>query len=156
LHENVAIGGRSTGADRSLARRYFEDLFNAGELGVADDILDPEITFVGPITPDGINGMESFKRFAQAWYRGFPDRHFELVEEWIDGDRVATLFHITGTHQGEFLGQAATGNAIDVKVMNFFRIEGGKIRAIQAFFNPLELLQPLGLAPTRNAFGWRP
>jgi len=145
-----------TGADRSLAHRYFEDLFNAGDLSVADEILDAEIAFAGPITPDGINGIESFKRFAQAWYRGFPDRHFDLVEEWIDGDRIATLFRITGTHRGEFLGQAATGNAIDVNVMNFFRVQGGKIIAIHAFFNPLELLQPLGLAPTRNALGLRP
>jgi hypothetical protein len=35
--------------------------------------------------------------------------------------------------------------------MNFFRIEGGKIRAIQAFFNPLLLLQPLGLTTTPDA-----
>jgi hypothetical protein len=27
---------------------------------------------------------------------GFPDRHFDLVEEWIDGDRIAALLHITG------------------------------------------------------------
>lgn len=156
MHENLGDGGRATGADRSLARRYFEDLFNAGDLGVAEEILSPEITFAGPITPDGISGIDSFKRFAQAWYRGFPDRHFDMVEEWIDGDRIATLFHITGTHLGEFLGQAATGNAIDVKVMNFFRIKEGKITAIHAFFNPLELLQPVGLAPTRNALGLRP
>lgn len=141
----------ATGADRSLARRYFEDLFNAGELRVADEILDPEISFVGPITPDGIYGIDAYKRFTQGWYRGFPDRRFELLEEWIDGDRIATLFHITGTHLGEFLGQAATGNTIDVECMNIFRAEGGKIRAIQAFFDPLHLLQPLGLAPTRNA-----
>lgn len=140
-----------TGAGRSLARRYFEDLFNAGDLGVADEILDPEISFVGPITPDGIHGIDAYKRFALGWFRGFPDRRFELVEEWVDGDRIATLFHITGTHQGEFIGQAATGNTIDVKGMNFFRLEGGKIRTIQAFFNPLDLLQPLGLAPTGNA-----
>jgi steroid delta-isomerase-like uncharacterized protein len=135
----------------SVARRYFEELFNAGQLAVADEILDPDVSFVGPITPDGIHGLDAFKRFAEAWYRGFPDRHFELIEEWVDGDRIATLFGITGTHDGEFLGQAATGSTIDVRVMNFFRIEGGKIRAIQAFFNPLDLLYPVGLAPTRNA-----
>jgi len=131
---------------RSLARRYFEDLFNAGELAVADEILDPAISFVGPVTPDGIHGLDAFKRFAEAWYRGFPDRHFELLEERVDGDRIATVFHITGTHQGEFLGQPATGNVIDVRVMNFFRIEAGKIVAIEAFFNPLDLLRPIGLA----------
>ena len=119
---------------------------------MADAILDPDVSFVGPITPDGIVGIEGYKRFALGWYEGFPDRHFEVVEEWIDGDRIATLFHITGTHQGEFMGQAATGRAIDVKGMNFFQVDGGKIRAIQAFFNPLHLLEPIGLATSQNAF----
>lgn len=114
---------------------------------MADELVRPEISFAGPITPDGIHGLDAFKRFAQAWYTGFPDRHFELVEEWDGGDRIATLFHITGTHQGEFLGQPPTGNVIDVRVMNCFRIQDGRIRSIQAFFNPLELLQPIGLAP---------
>ncbi|MEA2686217.1 MAG: hypothetical protein QOE93_1412 [Actinomycetota bacterium] len=140
----------AAGGERSLARRYFEDLFNAGQLAVADEILDPDISFVGPITPDGIDGLDAYKRFALGWYEGFPDRHFEVVEEWVDGDRIATLFHITGTHRGEFMGQAATGNTIDVTGMSFFQIDGGKIRAIQAFFDPLHLLGPIGLAPRQR------
>lgn len=111
-----------TTAVRSLARRYFEDLFNAGELGLADEILHPDISFLGPITPDGIHGIDAYKRFALGWYTGFPDRRFALVEEWVDANRIATVFHITGTHQGEFMGRAATGNTIDVTAMNFFRI----------------------------------
>jgi steroid delta-isomerase-like uncharacterized protein len=140
---------------RSLARRYFEDLFNAGELAVAEEILHPEISFFGPITPAGIHGLDAYKGFALEWYRGFPDRRFEVEEEWDDGDRIACLFSISGTHLGQFLGQAATGNTIDVRAMNFFTVEGGRIRAIQAFFDPLHLLHPLGLAPTRNVLELR-
>ena len=29
--------------------------------------------------------------------------------------------------------------------MNLFRTEGGKIKDVQAFFNPLELYQPVGV-----------
>ena len=129
----------------SIARRYFDELFNAGRLEVADEILHPDVSFIGPVTPDGIHGLEAFKRFAEAWYRGFPDRHFELVEEWDAGDRIATMFRITGTHGGEFLGQPPTGNTIDVTVMNCFRADEGRIRSIRAFFNPADLVQPLGL-----------
>lgn len=131
-------------SERSLARRYFEDLFNAGELGVAEEILHPAISFFGPVTPDGIHGIDAFKRFAMEWFTGFPDRRFELVEEWVDEDRIACLFRITGTHRGEFIGRAATGNTIDVQVMNILRVDGGRIRSIQAFFDPSQLLGPLG------------
>src|SRR5581483_10267024 len=73
-----------------------------------------------------------------------------LVRDWVDGGEFAVVFHITGTHQGSFMGQLATGNVIDVAAMNNFRIENGKINAIEAFFNPLHLLHPLGLAPTMD------
>lgn len=136
---------------RSLARRYFEDLLNAGEIAVAEEILHPAVAFHGPVTPTGIHGIEAYKGFIQSWYRGFPDRHFQLLQEWVHPESIATVFRITGTHQGEFLGQPPTGKAIDVWAMNLLDIEAGRIRAIRAFFNPLELLAPIGLAPTRNA-----
>lgn len=138
-------------SERSLGRRYYEDLLTGGDIDVVDQIMDPEISFLGPITPDGLYGTEAYKRFALGWYKGFPDRRFQVVEEWVDGDRIAILFRITGTHQGEFMGQAPTGNSIDVTGMNFFHLHQGKIRAIQAFFNPLHLLEPIGLATSKNA-----
>lgn len=131
---------------RSLARRYFEELFNAGDITVAAQILHPDISFLGPITPDGIHGLEAFEQFARAWYAGFPDRHFEVLDEWTAQSAIATRFHITGTHLGEFLGRPPTGNAIAVTAMNVMRIRGGKIHAVQAFFDPRDLLHPLGLS----------
>lgn len=136
---------------RSLARRYFEDLFNAGELDVADEILSADITFAGPLHPDPLQGMDAFKRFAVGWYTGFPDRHFDLLQEWVDPGGIASRFHITGTHRGEFLSQSATGNTIDVRAMNVMTIEAGKICAIEAYFDPDQLLRPIGLV--RSADG---
>ncbi|HUR74658.1 MAG TPA: ester cyclase [Sporichthya sp.] len=133
---------------KSLARRYFEDLFNAGRLEVAEEILDPAISFAGPLHPEPLHGMEAFRGFAVGWYTGFPDRHFELLAEWVDPGRIACHFHIAGTHRGEFLGRPATGNTIDVRAMNVMTIEGGKIRAIEAYFNPVELLRAIGLDRT--------
>lgn len=142
--------------ERSLARRYFEDLINAGDITVADEILDPRISLIEPLTPAGIYGIAAYRQFMQAWHRGFPDGHFSLLQEWVQASSIATVFRITGTHTGEYLGQAGTGNAIDVWAMNFLDLEGGRIRHIRAFFNPLDLLQPLGLAPSRNTLERQP
>jgi steroid delta-isomerase-like uncharacterized protein len=142
---------RSMSQQRSLARRYFEDLFNAGDLAVAAEILHPDITFDGPIHPVGIRGLDAFRVFARSWYSGFPDRQFTIVDEWVEPGRIATQFTITGTHRGEFLGQAGTDNPIEVRAMNVMQVADGRIRAIRAYFNPLELLYPIGLAPSPNA-----
>ena len=133
---------------RSLGRRYYEDLLSGDDVAVADEILHPQLEFYGPISREGIYGIPAYKEFALRWYRGFPDRRFTVVEEFLDGDRIAILFRITGTHQGDFMGAAPTGNPIEVNGMNFFRAEDGLLREIRAFFDPRELLRPLGLVPS--------
>jgi predicted ester cyclase len=131
---------------KSLARRYFEDLFNAADITVADEIIDPEVSFTGPIHPHGFRGMEAFRAFAHGWFIGFPDRHFEVLDEWVNTDAHATRFHITGTHLGEFLGRTGTGNIIDVPAVNVMRVRAGKIYVVEAYFDPRDILVPLGLA----------
>jgi steroid delta-isomerase-like uncharacterized protein len=133
---------------KTLARRYFEELLTSpGRLTVADEILAPDVVFHNPISATGIHGIEEYKQFALRWYKGFPDRIFTINDSVAEGDKIAVRFTITGTHQGEFMGAAPTGNKITVNGMNLFRIEDGKIADVQAFFNPTELTGPLGISP---------
>jgi len=44
-----------------------------------------------------------------------------------EGDKVVYRWPATGTHQGEFLGVAATGKPIKITGVTIFRIENGKI-----------------------------
>jgi steroid delta-isomerase-like uncharacterized protein len=130
-----------------LVHLYYERFLTApGDLDVADQIFAPEVVFHNPISPDGIHGIEEYKKFALRWYRGFPDRVFTINDTVEEGDRVAASFTITGTHQGEFAGAAPTGNPILVKGMNLFRVEQSRIADVTAFFDPAALYGPLGLA----------
>ena len=136
--------GASIGKD--LVHRYYERFLSSpGELDLADEIFTPDIQFHNPISPAGIHGIAEYKAFAERWYRGFPDRRFIVEETVAEGDLVAARFTIVGTHLGEFSGAAPTGNPIRVRGMNIFRIAGGRIQDVQAFFNAAELYQPLGL-----------
>jgi steroid delta-isomerase-like uncharacterized protein len=131
---------------RSVARRYYEDFMSAGgSLDLADELMTPDVVFHNPISPDGIHGLEAYKEFGQRWYTGFPDRIFTVDDEVAEGDQIAIRFTITGTHLGPFAGTQPTGNRIEVHGMNLFRLEGGKIKDVQAFFNPMELYGPIGL-----------
>ncbi|HEY4026717.1 MAG TPA: ester cyclase [Candidatus Dormibacteraeota bacterium] len=129
-----------------LVHLYYEKfLTTPGDLDVADQILATDVVFHNPISPDGIHGIDQYKQFALRWYRGFPDRRFKVEDTVEEGSKVAALFTITGTHNGEFAGAAPTGHHIQVHGMNIFRIEKGKIKDVKAFFNPLELYQPIGV-----------
>jgi hypothetical protein len=61
---------------------------------------------------------------------------------------MAARFLITARHEGTFLGAPASGALVEVPGVNVFRMADGLIVHVHAFFNPLTLWTPIGLAPT--------
>jgi steroid delta-isomerase-like uncharacterized protein len=130
-----------------LVRRYYQEfLTSPGNLQLAEELMAPDVVFDNPISPDGIHGLAAYKEFALRWYGGFPDRVFTIDDLLEQDDKVAAAFTITGTHQGVFMGAPATQQQIRVRGMNIFRIKDGRIKEVTAFFDPGQLLGPLGLA----------
>lgn len=137
-----------TTSNHTLVRRYFEELLSApGQLDVANEILCDDVVFENPISKRPIVGIEEYRSFAFRWYQGFPDRIFTVGETISEGNKITAEFTITGTHGGAFGGAAASQNQITVRGVNIFQTEGGKIKHVHAFFNPLELWRPIGLSP---------
>lgn len=64
-----------------------------------------------------------------------------------DEEKAAVRWTLTGTHDGDFLGLAATGTKIKTTVMNFyyFNKEGQIINDIAAD-GMIGILRPLGLS----------
>ncbi|MET9734950.1 ester cyclase [Streptomyces sp. NPDC006458] len=134
------------GKGTELVHAYYEQFLSApGDLSVADEILTSDVVFDNPISPDGIHGVAAYKEFAERWYTGFPDRLFTVEDTVEEGDKVGAVFTITGTHKGEFMGAAPTGNPITVRGMNIFHLAGGRIRRVTAFFDARQLHGPIGL-----------
>jgi predicted ester cyclase len=134
---------------KHLAHRYFEELLSApGDLGVADQILHPDVQFENPVSTTTIDGIPAYKRFVETWYAGFPaERRFSVEEILAEDDLIAARFLIAARHDGPFLGAEATGARVEVPGVNVFRLSDGLIVHVHAFFNPLTLWTPIGLAP---------
>jgi predicted ester cyclase len=45
----------------------------------------------------------------------------------VEGDMVATVLTVTGTHTGSFIGETPTGEEISFTVLGMDRVEDGKI-----------------------------
>jgi len=94
--------------------------------------------------PSGIGqtrGMTGFRAHHQIPFLvGYPDRkgagHYVRIG---DGDYVVTggWPSVTGTHLGEWLGLPATGKHIEMRVMDFYRLENG---VIQENWIPIDIL----------------
>ena len=61
------------------------------------------------------------KRLFKEFHAAFPDWRQEIVKLVAEGDTVAGRFRCSGTHRGEFLGEAPTGRRIEVEEVFFLR-----------------------------------
>ena len=87
--------------NKALARRVFEEIWNAGELDVADEVFDADYVNHGlGIEP----GPAPFKQYVSAYLSAFPDCRFTIEDEVAEEDKVVTRWTATGTHTGELMG----------------------------------------------------
>jgi predicted ester cyclase len=63
----------------------------------------------------------------QGLLAAFTDLHVEVLDQIVQGDRVATRFAMTGTQSGEFFGVAPSGAKATLTGTAFDRIENEKI-----------------------------
>ena len=120
--------------NKAMVRRMVEAI-NAGEEGeVVEELFTPRAARrVGRL----------FAEFRSA----FPDWHEEVVQLVAEGDTVAGRFKCSGTHLGEFLGEAPTGRRMEVEEVYFLRAEGGRLTEFWGLEDSLGRMRQLGLLP---------
>jgi predicted ester cyclase len=95
-----------------------------------------------PPTVEGVRAL-----FGGMW-AAFPDIRVEIEHLGVEDDVAALQLRVRGTHEGEFMGAAPTGNRIDVEVMTFLRFgPEGKIVERWNRMDEVGLLTQLGLMP---------
>ncbi|MCE5288781.1 MAG: ester cyclase [Nocardiaceae bacterium] len=93
-----------------------------------------------PVTLDSAGWAE----FMGMFVAGFPDVQISIDSAVTERDTVASRWTMTGTHRGDFLGNAATGRQISITGIDFSRVVDGKIAEHWAQFDGLGLLQQIG------------
>ena len=129
-------------ANKELARRFFEEIWNQGDEAAIDRYIPLDAK---GNDPDFGSGREGFKRQWRQWRAAFPDLHFEIVDLLAEGDKVLTRWVLSGTHRGEFHGIAPTGKAIRVEGMSLDRIEDGLVAEGFDGWDALGLRRQLGV-----------
>jgi predicted ester cyclase len=120
--------------NKAMVRRMVEGI-NAGDIEATVDEL------FAPATP----ATRRVKRLFAEFHSAFPDWREEIVELVAEGDTVAGRFRCSGTHLGEFLGEAPTGRQMEVEEVLFLRAKNGKFVDFWALKDSLGRLRQLGL-----------
>ncbi len=116
-----------TEENKAIARRVYE-IISTGDFDRAEEIVDRD-------APDNELRLgdppamliDTFKETFSEAREGFPDLTISIEDVMAEGDRVTARVTMRGTHRGKFQGIAPTGKRVEVRAIDMFRIEGGKI-----------------------------
>jgi steroid delta-isomerase-like uncharacterized protein len=123
---------------------------NARDLGGYLSNQQPDVEFV---LPGGITlrGRDEVGQYTQAMWTAFPDATLAVGEQILAEDRAATEVVFSGTHTGPMNTPGGplppTGKHVNVHSVSMLRFEDGRVASEHVYFDQLELLSQLGLAP---------
>jgi len=131
--------------DQNIAaqERFGADVINAGSIDVIDDVVAPDFVDNDPAPDQGL-GIDGFKQFWTTMHSAFPDFRVEVDAMVADEDSVAIAYRATGTHQGDFVGFAATGSPIDIRGVQVTRFRDAMMVERWGSSDQLTLLQQIG------------
>lgn len=138
----------SSETNKTIARRFFEEVFGNGKLNVLDEIIATNHMNSGPGTLPGLPvGPDGSKQLVTVYRNAFPDLRFTVDEQIVEGDKVVTRWTARGTHKGELVGVPATGKSSTVTGIAVDRIADGKITESWGIFDQFGMMQQLGVIP---------
>ncbi len=132
----------SAEANIELARRWAEEVWTGQDLEVIGAILDPAAVHHGAAFPD-VQGPGAIAEAVNGQLNAFPDIEITVDEALSAGDLVAVRWTGAGTHEGELLGLAPTGEVANMTGINIYRISCGKVIESWSEMNMLQILQEL-------------
>jgi steroid delta-isomerase-like uncharacterized protein len=136
---------KPTTENKALYQRFYDELFNRGNLGIIDELVRGDVVSHSPF-PGQEPGAAGFKKAIQYFRAAFPDLRAEGLDFIAEGEKVVGRFRITGTHAGEFMGKAPTGRSFAYDEIAIVRFQDGRIVEHWSVADTAEMLQQLGLA----------
>src|SRR5919112_4609134 len=135
--------------NKVLTRRSWE-IVSEGNLDTLEDALAEvyaeDIVLHEP--DEDVRGMEGLKQFVSMIRSALPDLRITLEDDLGEGNKVVSRWRAQGTHQGELMGVAPTGNEVAITGITIHRIEEGKIVEEWENWDALGLMQQIGAVPS--------
>jgi steroid delta-isomerase-like uncharacterized protein len=128
----------------AIVRRFVDEVITQGNIDSAAHFVWEDVVELVPFPGQG-PGLDGLKDVLRAMRTAFPDLVFSIEEQVCEGDRVASRFEWTGTHQGTFLGVPATGRFVRVWGMVIDRLEQSRIKDTRIIMDIFGLMIQLGV-----------
>lgn len=112
--------------NKAAVARFNKEVIEGGSRASFEELMDARFVnrSAAPGAPDGPESMWAF--FTTVLRPAFPDLVVEIHDQIAEGDKVVTRKSIIGTHQGPFLGIAATGRRVTISITDIVRVVDGR------------------------------
>ena len=128
-----------------IRNKHVEEVFHKGNLAVIDEIIHPEYVYHGPLGE--FKGPEGFRQIALQAQTAFPDIHYDIIDMFGEGDKLAVRYRMRATFKGELMGIPPTGNKLDLDQAFLYRFKDGKEIEAMPFTDMLTMFQQMGVKP---------
>jgi len=122
-------------------------LWNTGNADIANQLYTENAERGDPNGSDPARGPQAISKYVAQVRTAFPDFKFEIKQTIVDADDIASHWTCTGTHKGDFLGIPPTGKRVEINGVALAHVQEGKIVREHVYFDRLDMLQQLGVAP---------
>ncbi len=140
----------TTKSNKTLVRRYFDDVWNARDLAATDDLFAAD--FRDPTAPPRIPpGPAGARDFVAENVARLPDIQYTVHDLIAEGDIVVATWTARGTNDGPLRTRGAsprppTGKTIEWTGATVFRLRDGRIIEARIYQDRLGIFKELGLA----------
>lgn len=137
----------ATEQNKALVRRLIEEIFNQGNINLADEVFAPDFVEHEQLPPGIPDGREGVKALASMMRSAFPDFKATIDDILADGDKVVIRMTWSGAQKGEFMGIPATGRRMSIGVIDIIRVSEGKFVEHWGQMDSMGMMQQLGAIP---------
>lgn len=131
--------------NKELVRRSNDELWGEGNLAIIDEYVADDYVEYNTASPEPIRGPEGYKDNVEMVRAAFPDLDVTTEDLIAEGDKVATRYTLTGTHQGPLMGIEPTGAEVEVEGISIGRLEDEKVVEGWSNIDIFGLMQQLGV-----------
>jgi predicted ester cyclase len=131
---------------RAMAERIYS-IFERGAVDELQGVFAPGFIEHEELSGSDAVGIDLVVEWVNMSTTAFPDARYMLESVVGQGDEAVCRVRLTGTHRGPVFGIPATGNKVDVLIMDWVRLtDDGQVAEHWGAMEESKLMQQLGVA----------
>ena len=111
---------------KTIARTFVEEIFNARKTEMAKNFVTPNIIYHG--MGEEVKSLEEFKKWVAEDLSAFPDMRITIVDALGEQNKVALRWTLTATHEKDFADFPATHKKFETQGVEILHFDGDKIK----------------------------